>query len=462
MKKLSIREGFALLILLLLLIGVSIIKFNLDPQTPLLLAITLLIFWGKFRKYSWDDIHKGIQRGVRTGIIPMIIFILIGALISIWIAAGIIPSMMVIGFKLLNPSFFIPSVFLICAVVGTSIGSAFTTVSTIGLAFLGMGTAMGFTPGLVAGAIVSGSVFGDKMSPLSDSTNLSAAVAEVDLFRHIKNLMWTTIPSLILSTLLFLFFGMNKQLATTNQVAGLTKVIESNFQVNWLAAIPIIFIFIFSWKRIPAIPTLLINIVLSIGLLKFNSPNVKLSQISSYLQEGYISTTGNEIIDALLSRGGVQSMMWSISLIILALALGGLLMEFNIIDTVMSPISNANMSTGRLILVTALSAVGVNALVGEQYLAIVLPGNAFKKTYKQMGLSPLALSRVLEDAGAVVNSMIPWGVSGVFISTALGVPTLTYLPYAFFCLLCPVLTVVSGFTNIGIKKLETTDRKSVV
>ncbi|WP_035051259.1 Na+/H+ antiporter NhaC [Carnobacterium pleistocenium] len=456
MKKLSIREGFALLILLLLLIGVSIIKFNLDPQTPLLLAITLLIFWGKFRKYSWDDIHKGIQRGVRTGIIPMIIFILIGALISIWIAAGIIPSMMVIGFKLLNPSFFIPSVFLICAVVGTSIGSAFTTVSTIGLAFLGMGTAMGFTPGLVAGAIVSGSVFGDKMSPLSDSTNLSAAVAEVDLFRHIKNLMWTTIPSLILSTLLFLFFGMNKQLATTNQVAGLTKVIESNFQVNWLAAIPIIFIFIFSWKRIPAIPTLLINIVLSIGLLKFNSPNVKLSQISSYLQEGYISTTGNEIIDALLSRGGVQSMMWSISLIILALALGGLLMEFNIIDTVMSPISNANMSTGRLILVTALSAVGVNALVGEQYLAIVLPGNAFKKTYKQMGLSPLALSRVLEDAGAVVNSMIPWGVSGVFISTALGVPTLTYLPYAFFCLLCPVLTVVSGFTNIGIKKLETT------
>lgn len=456
MKKLSIREGFALLILLLLLIGVSIIKFNLDPQTPLLLAITLLIFWGKFRKYSWDDIHKGIQRGVRTGIIPMIIFILIGALISIWIAAGIIPSMMVIGFKLLNPSFFIPSVFLICAVVGTSIGSAFTTVSTIGLAFLGMGTAMGFTPGLVAGAIVSGSVFGDKMSPLSDSTNLSAAVAEVDLFRHIKNLMWTTIPSLILSTLLFLFFGMNKQLATTNQVAGLTKVIESNFQVNWLAAIPIIFIFIFSWKRIPAIPTLLINIVLSIGLLKFNSPNVKLSQISSYLQEGYISTTGNEIIDALLSRGGVQSMMWSISLIILALALGGLLMEFNIIDTVMSPISNANMSTGRLILVTALSAIGVNALVGEQYLAIVLPGNAFKKTYKQMGLSPLALSRVLEDAGAVVNSMIPWGVSGVFISTALGVPTLTYLPYAFFCLLCPVLTVVSGFTNIGIKKLETT------
>ncbi|WP_414839769.1 Na+/H+ antiporter NhaC [Carnobacterium sp. TMP28] len=454
MKKLSIRESFALLFLLLIMIGVSIIKFNLDPQTPLLLAITVLIIWGRFRKHSWEEIHEGIQKGVKTGIIPMIIFILIGALIAIWIASGIIPSMMVVGFKLLNPSFFIPSVFLICAVVGTSIGSAFTTVSTIGLAFLGMGTAMGFAPGLVAGAIVSGSVFGDKMSPLSDSTNLSAAVAEVDLFKHIKNLMWTTIPSLILSALLFLFLGMNKQLATTNQVAGLTKVIETNFTVSWLAAIPIVLIFISSWKRIPAIPTLLINIAVSIGLLNIHSPKVSLSQMSSYIQEGYVSTTGNEIIDALLSRGGVQSMMWSISLIILALALGGLLMEFKIIDTVMAPISNAHLSIGNLILVTALSAIGVNALVGEQYLAIVLPGNAFKKTYKKMGLSPLALSRVLEDAGAVMNSLIPWGVSGVFISTALGVPTLTYLPYTFFCLFSPILTVISGYTNIGIKKLK--------
>ena len=188
--------------------------------------------------------------------------------------------------------------------------------------------------------------------------------------------------------------------------------------------------------------------------MKFNSPSVKLTEISSYIQEGYVSTTGNEIIDALLSRGGVQSMMWSISLIILALALGGLLMEFKIIDTVMSPISDASLSIGNLILVTALSAIGVNALVGEQYLAIVLPGNAFKKTYKQSDLSPLALSRVLEDAGAVISSLIPWGVSGVFISTALGVPTLTYLPFAFFCLLSPILTVISGYANIGIKKLE--------
>lgn len=454
MKKLSIRESFTLLFLLLIMIGISIIKFKLDPQTPLLLAITLLIIWGRFRKHSWEDIHNGIQNGIKTGIIPMIIFILIGALIAVWIASGIIPSMMVVGFKLLNPSFFVPSVFLICAIVGTSIGSALTTVSTIGLAFLGMGTAMGFSPGLVAGAIVSGSVFGDKMSPLSDSTNLAAAIAEVDLFKHIKNLMWTTIPSLIISTVLFFFLGMNKQLATTNQVAGLTKVIEENFQISWLAVVPIIFIFISSWKRIPAIPTLLINIALSIALLKIQAPKFTLSEISSYIQEGYVSTTGNEIIDALLSRGGVQSMMWSISLIILALALGGLLMEFNIIDTVMSPISNTRLSIGNLILVTTLSAIGVNALVGEQYLAIVLPGNAFKKTYRKMGLSPLALSRVLEDGGSVINSLIPWGVSGVFISTALGVPTLAYLPYAFFCLLSPILTVISGYTTIGIKKLE--------
>ena len=455
MKKVSLQEAFLLLFFLLIMIGVSIITFKVDPQTPLLLAITLLIVWGRIHKHNWNTIHNGIQNGIKTGILPMVIFILVGALISVWIASGVIPSMMVAGFKVMNPNYFVPSVFLICAVIGTSIGSALTTVSTIGLAFLGMGTAMGFNPALVAGAIISGSVFGDKMSPLSDSTNLASAIAEVDLFRHIKNLMWTTIPSLILSAGLFLFLGKNTVLNSTNEIVALTNSLESNFQINWLAIIPILTIFICAWKKIPAIPTLLLNIALTIGLLKMNTPTVTFPQISTYIQEGYISETGNAVVDGLLSRGGVQSMMWSISLIILALALGGLLMEFSVIDTVMSPIANSqHMGIGNLILVTSLSAIGVNALVGEQYLSIVLPGSAFKKTYTHSGLSPLALSRVLEDAGAVINSLIPWGVSGVFISTALDVPTLTYLPYTFFCLFSPILTVISGYTGIGIKKLE--------
>lgn len=451
-KQQSFKEALGILILLLVVIGVSVIKFGVAPQTPLIIAIGLLILWGRFRKKSWDSIHKGIQEGISTGLVPMIIFILIGALIGIWIAAGIIPSMMVFGFKILNPGIFVPSVFIICAIVGTSIGSAFTTVSTVGIALLGMGTSMGFNPDLVAGAIVSGAVFGDKMSPLSDSTNLSAAVSGVDLFRHIKNLMWTTIPALIISLILFFILGNGETHASTSNIDQLVKILTANFSVNIFAIIPIVVMFACSWKKIPAIPTLLLSIIVALVMLVIEHSGLNFTEISSIIQDGFIAQTGDKNIDALLSRGGVQSMMWSISLIILALALGGLLVEFKIIDSVMAPISNSLNSTGKLILATALSCIGVNLLVGEQYLSIILPGKAFKNSFDKAGLHPLTMSRVLEDAGAVVNSLVPWSVSGVFIAGALSIQTIDYLPFAFFCLLCPVITVFCGFTGIGIQK----------
>ncbi|WP_413488839.1 Na+/H+ antiporter NhaC [Carnobacterium divergens] len=450
--KQSFKQALGILVLILLIIGVSVIKFGVAPQTPLIISIGLLILWGRIKKHSWDDIHKGIQEGISTGLVPMIIFILIGALIGVWIAAGIIPSMMVFGFKILNPSIFVPSVFIICAIVGTSIGSAFTTVSTVGISLLGMGTTMGFNPALVAGAIVSGAVFGDKMSPLSDSTNLSAAVSGVDLFRHIKNLMWTTIPALLIALVLFFILGNGQQHADTADITKLVQTLKANFSVSFFALIPILVMFFCSWRKIPAIPTLLLSIIVAVVMFFIEKPMTKFSELSSILQDGFVSQTGDASIDALLTRGGVQSMMWSISLIILALALGGLLVEFKIIDSVMKPLSTSLNSTGKLILATALSCIGVNLLVGEQYLSIILPGKAFKKSFDDAGLHPLAMSRVLEDAGAVVNSLVPWSVSGVFIAGALSIPTVDYLPFAFFCLLCPVITVFCGFTGIGIQK----------
>lgn len=459
-KQQSFKEALGILCLILVIIGVSVIQFGVAPQTPLIIAIGLLILWGKFRKRSWDSIHKGIQEGISTGLVPMIIFILIGALIGVWIAAGIIPSMMVFGFKILNPSIFVPSVFVICAIVGTSIGSAFTTVSTVGIALLGMGTSMGFNPALVAGAIVSGAVFGDKMSPLSDSTNLSAAVSGVDLFRHIKNLMWTTVPALTISLILFFFLGSGETHANTGDITKLIDVLSQNFSVNIFAVVPILVMFICSWRKVPAIPTLLLSIIVAVVMMFIENPAIHFTNISSIMQDGFVSKTGDASIDALLSRGGVQSMMWSISLIILALALGGLLVEFKIIDSVMAPISNSLNSTGKLILATALSCIGVNLLVGEQYLSIILPGKAFKKSFHQAGLQPLAMSRVLEDSGAVVNSLVPWSVSGVFIAGALSIPTIEYLPFAFFCLLCPIITVFCGFTGIGIKRQQDATSKT--
>lgn len=203
MSKISFGESITVLILMIVFLGISVIRFGLSPQIPVLLAVGIILFWAKLRGASWDELHDGIREGISTAIIPIFIFLLIGCLIAVWIKAGIIPSIMVFGLKMISVQFFVPSVFLVCALVGVAIGSGFTTISTVGIALFGMGITMNANSALVAGAIISGAIFGDKMSPLSDSTNLASAVAGSDLFNHIKNMMWTTIPAFIVSLLLF-------------------------------------------------------------------------------------------------------------------------------------------------------------------------------------------------------------------------------------------------------------------
>lgn len=210
MKKVSILETSTVLVLMLVIMGLGVIKFKLSPQTPVLLVLGLITMWAKLRGFEWEDINQGIKNGIETGIIPIFIFILVGALISVWIAAGIIPTLMVIGFKLINVAWFVPSVFIVCSLVGTAVGSAFTVMSTVGIAFFGMGVTMGVNPALVAGAIISGAIFGDKCSPLSESTNLSAAVVDADLFDHIKNLMWSTVPAFVGALILFTIMGVGE------------------------------------------------------------------------------------------------------------------------------------------------------------------------------------------------------------------------------------------------------------
>ena len=455
-KKITFKEALLIFIIMITILGTAVIKFNMSPTTPIILTIALLLVWGRFKKITWDDIHKGIIEGVSTGIIPMLIFLLIGALIASWIAAGVIPAMMVVGFKLININFFIPSTFIVCAIIGTSIGSAFTTASTIGLALMGMGTALGFNPALIAGAIISGAVFGDKMSPLSDSTNLSAAIAGTDLFKHIRNLMWTTIPAFTLATVLFFILG-RQTTATANlaEVTQLSTALSSHFTIGWWSALPIVLMVVFSIMKVPAIATLLSNIALSIGLLFIQNPAIRLSEIADLIENGFVSKIGVAELDTLLTRGGLISMLSSISLIILTLTLGGLLINFGIIDALMAPITTKLTSNGSLIAATVFGGIMTNIMIGEQYLAIILPGKAMKPAFDKSNLAPTALSRALEDSGAVLNTLIPWGVSGVFMAQTLGVSTLAYLPFCFFNLLCPILSVLSGFTGIGLSKKET-------
>ncbi|EOH99466.1 Na+/H+ antiporter NhaC [Enterococcus haemoperoxidus ATCC BAA-382] len=455
MKKYQVNfnEAVFILITLLLMIGTSIIGFGIPAHIAILLAIGYLLLFAVYKKFSWDFVHDALIEGVASGIIPMLIFILIGALISVWIAVGTIPTIMVLGFSFLSVKFFIPTVFIVCGIVGGAVGSSFTTISTIGIAFLGMGSLIGVDPVLTTGAIVSGAFLGNSISPLSDTVNLAAAISEVDLFDHLKNTYKTAIPAAILSFGYFLVVGLRYDGALdSTSIHDIVQTLNNNFTISFMELIPLALLFVCAWKKIPAIPTLLLSICASLILLFFTSTHFSFGETAELIQNGVVSHTGNTQVDELLSRGGIQSMMWSVSLIILALALGGLLVKMEIIDCLLQRFETVIDSRQKLIFITMMSSIGINVLIGEQYLSIILPGKSFIAKFKEKKVPLTMLSRGLNDAGSVVNPLIPWGVSGVFISGTLGIATMDYLPYAVFCFALPLLSFF--LTIIGKKKTK--------
>lgn len=448
-------EAIVILLLMLVIMGIGIIELHLTPVVPILMVILLLIFWGKLRGFSWDDINDSFVMGVKNGIIPLFIFLLIGSLIGVWIMAGVIPTLMVYGFHILSIRCFLPSVFLMCAFVGCFIGSAFTIISTVGIAAMGIGITMGINPAMIAGAVVSGAVFSDKMSPLSATTNLASAIAGDDLYNHIKNMMWSTVPAFVISLVLFSIIGGNHHAASLTKITSTSRVLMNNFTISIWMLIPVLLLLICAWTKIPTIPTLFINILVSIIIILVNPKHhYSFTKIADVMQNGFKINTTNPEINQILNRGGISSMMGTMTLIIIALALGGLLINLGVINVVMDRFSSHIKSTGMLVLSTVLAAIGVNIFIGEQYLSIILPGTAFKADYQKAGLAPEALGRTLEDGGAVINYLVPWGVAGVFVANTLNVPTLHYLPFVFFSLLCPVFSILSGFTGIGMKRLN--------
>lgn len=448
-------EAIVILLLMLVIMGIGIIELHLTPVVPILMVILLLIFWGKLRGFSWDDINDSFVMGVKNGIIPLFIFLLIGSLIGVWIMAGVIPTLMVYGFHILSIRWFLPSVFLMCAFVGCFIGSAFTIISTVGITAMGIGITMGINPAMIAGAVVSGAVFSDKMSPLSATTNLASAIAGDDLYNHIKNMMWSTVPAFVISLVLFSIIGGNHHAASLTKITSTSRVLMNNFTISIWMLIPVLLLLICAWTKIPTIPTLFINILVSIVIILVNPKHhYSFTKIADVMQNGFKINTTNPEINQILNRGGISSMMGTMTLIIIALALGGLLINLGVINVVMDRFSSHIKSTGMLVLSTVLAAIGVNIFIGEQYLSIILPGTAFKADYQKAGLAPEALGRTLEDGGAVINYLVPWGVAGVFVANTLNVPTLHYLPFVFFSLLCPVFSILSGFTGIGMKRLN--------
>lgn len=439
-------EAFALTIIIFLLISVSIISFESVPHIPILLSILLLFGYGFLKKVSYWKLEKGLVEGAGAGMSAVFLFFFIGILISSWMISGTIPTLIYAGFTLVSMTFFYAIVFIVTSLIGLSIGSSLTTVATIGVAFIGMATAMDLSLAITAGAIVSGAFFGDKMSPLSDTTNLASAIVGVDLFEHIRNMGWTTIPAFGIALVLF---GILSPEATGGQVQDVTLFKEgllATGMIHWYTVIPLIVLIVLTFMKTPALITLAVS-SMSAVIISFLHQSSTATEIFKVLFSGYVSSTGIEEIDSLLSRGGMESMMFTVGLVLLALSMGGLLFTLGIVQCLLAKVESLLKKVSSVIAASAMTAIGINILIGEQYLSILLTGQAFKDQYDKVGLTGKNLSRVMEDAGTVVNPLVPWSVCGIFITTVIGVSTLDYLPFAFFCLLSPLLTVLFGFTG---------------
>lgn len=390
-------EAFLLIIAIILTISISISQFNTVPHIPILFSIFLLIAYGLGKKIPFSTLEKSMIHAASSGIGAVYIFILIGLLISSWIIGGTIPTLLYLGFSIVSASFFYVIVFIITSLVGTVIGSSLTTVATIGVALLGIATAVDASVAIAGGAIVSGAFFGDKMSPLSDTTNLAAGIVGIDLFTHIRNMTYTTIPAFILSTIGYAILSPAIKTVDAQVITTYKEAIMMTQLVHWYALIPLLVLIICTISKVPALLTLALSTVSGILISYIHMP-LSIEEIGKVLYSGYVSTIGVESIDTLLTRGGISSMFFTILLVILSLSMGGLLFSLGIIQTLLATIEKWLISTGKLITGTALTAIGINILIGEQYLSILLTGEAFKEKFRSLGLHPKNLSRVMEDA----------------------------------------------------------------
>lgn len=448
--KLPVWEALIILICIFTIIGVGIIYYKMNPHVPILIGIISLLLYGRIKGLSFSIMERSLIEGALSGLGAIFIFFFIGMLISSWIASGTIPTIMFYGFEMISGTAFFAIVFLICSLIGLCIGSSLTTSATIGVAFIGMAAAFDFSLAITAGAVISGAFFGDKMSPLSDTSSFASETVGVPLFDHIKNMLWTTIPAFVITLLLFFFLSPDATSVKVEEMDTMLAALKAYTNISGWSLIPFLLVGVMALRKISAIPTLATGIFSAILIAFIQTKDITAQAMADTLYSGFVLNSGVVQLDSILSRGGIESMMFSISLVLLALGMGGLLFELGIIPSILGSVQQKLTTTGRLVTATVVTGVGVNVAIGEQYLSILLPGKTFQGKYVEMGLQPKSLSRVLEDSGTVVNPLIPWGVCGVFLTQVLGVSTLEYMPFAFFCILCPFLSLLSGYTKVGL------------
>ena len=462
-----------LFLVLLLIINVSIFgDDSLDGsiQIVLILSSAVASVLAFNLGFTWDDIQKGILKSINSSMSSILILFLVGSLAGSWLLSGVVPAFIYYGIQILNAKIFLFAACIICVIVSMATGSSWTTSATIGIALIGIGKALGISDGLIAGAILSGAYFGDKMSPLSDTTNLAPAMAGTDLFTHIRYLMITTFPSILISLVIFIFLGLNisSDIESENAVL-ISNLINDKFYISPILFLVPAVVILLIYKKIKAVPSLFIGVILgSLFALIFQKSLVVevsgmkdiswISLFSGTMKSLYGSIsiqTSNQIVNELLSSSGMFGMLNTIWLVISAMIFGGVMETAGFLKKISSIILDKINSTGSLVTSTAGTCIFFNLTASDQYLSIVVPGKMYSKIYKDKGLAPENLSRTLEDSGTVTSVLVPWNTCGAYHASVLNVATLTYLPYCFFSLISPLMTIFIAYFRIKIKSLRT-------
>ena len=445
-------EALAVVVALIAAMGYTIISLEWLPHMSIIASIIVLVLYGLARGLKYDDMQKGMIGALNQGMGAIYLFFFIGLMVSSLMMSGAIPTLMYYGFGLISPTYFYFSAFALCSVIGVSIGSSLTTCATVGVAFMGMAAAFHADMAMTAGAIVSGAFFGDKMSPLSDTTGISASIVGIDLFEHIKNMMYTTIPAWLISAALMLWLLPNVAAHDMNSVESFRSQLEATGLVHTYSLIPFVLLVVLAMMRTNAVIAMLFTVIVAVAVTYLHS-TPDLRQLGSWFYGGYkLEGEAFKDVAKLISRGGLESMFFTQTIVILGMSLGGLLFALGVIPSLLEAIRTFLTNAGRATFSVAMTSVGVNFLIGEQYLSILLSGETFKPVYDKLGLHSRNLSRTLEDAGTVINPLVPWSVCGVFISHARGVPVWEYRPYAFFCYLSLVLTLLFGWTGLTLSR----------
>ena len=472
-KSPTILQALFPIIFLVVLLTINVSVFGDDAtsgsiQIVLILSSAFASIIAFNLGFTWLEIQKGIVKSINSSIPSILILFLVGSLAGSWLLSGIVPAFIYYGIQILNAKIFLFAACIICIVVSMATGSSWTTSATIGIALIGIGRALDISDGLVAGAILSGAYFGDKMSPLSDTTNLAPAMAGSDLISHIKYLSLTTVPSIIISLIIFIILGLNiSDNIGSNNAEIISNSILDKFYISPILFIVPLVVIILIYNKIKAVPALFVGVILgSVFALIFQSNLVlEVSNSSSNSWKALFSGTmislygsisidaSNEMVSKLLSSSGMFGMLDTIWLVICAMIFGGVMEKAGFLKKIISIILNKIKSTGSLISSTAGTCIFFNLTASDQYISIVVPGKMYSSIYKEKGLAPENLSRTLEDSGTVTSVLVPWNTCGAYHASVLNVETLIYLPFCFFSLISPIMTILFAYLRIKIKKL---------